>query len=220
MIEAAPVTFPGSVMPPAPPIDTAPLTATSVLQLAAAPALELTSETDRVEPSSERLSAEIDWPLRSSVPPAKSASVDDVTIVPAAVEPSAWALPSLSVPATTTVSPLYVFTPLRTVVPTGVVLLPPTMSPNVREGVTDIGGLVLAGYLATRQLVPGTWALGFVLVLLLPSPVLVKIAKIVAARQGHSGAVAALLGASAAWANFKTGAVAIGAGAVALGACL
>ncbi len=91
---------------------------------------------------------------------------------------------------------------------------------QVREGVTDLGGLVLAGYLATRQLVPGTWALGFVLVLLLPSPVLVKIAKIVAARQGHSGAVAALLGASAAWAHVKTGAVAIGAGAVALGACL
>ena len=72
---------------------------------------------------------------------------------------------------------------------------------QVREGVTDLGGLALAGYLATRQLVPGTWALGFVLVLLLPSPVLVKIAKIVAARQGHSGAVA------------------IGAGAVAIGAC-
>lgn len=90
---------------------------------------------------------------------------------------------------------------------------------QVREGVTDLGGLALAGYLATRQLVPGTWALGFVLVLLLPSPVLVKIAKIVAARQGHSGAVAALLGASALWAKVKTGAVAIGAGAVAIGAC-
>lgn len=91
----------------------------------------------------------------------------------------------------------------------------------VREGATDIAGVVLAGYLATKAIVPGTWALGFVLVLLLPSPVLLRLAKIVAARGGgSSGAIAALVGASVLWSQLKTGAVVVTGAAVALGACL
>ena len=90
MIEAAPVTFPGSVMPPAPPIDTAPLTATSVLQLADAPEFELTSETVPPEPLSVSASPTTAWPLRSSTPPASAALiVEVVTTVPADVDPRA-----------------------------------------------------------------------------------------------------------------------------------
>ena len=89
----------------------------------------------------------------------------------------------------------------------------------VREGLTDLAGVVLAGYLATKAIVPGTWALGFVLVLLLPSPVLLRLAKIVAAR-GGGGAALALVGASVAYSQIKTGAVVVTGAAVALGACL
>lgn len=90
----------------------------------------------------------------------------------------------------------------------------------VREGLTDLAGVVLAGYLATKAIVPGTWALGFVLVLLLPSPVLLRLAKIVAARGGGGGAALALVGASVAYSQIKTGAVVVTGAAVALGACL
>ena len=90
----------------------------------------------------------------------------------------------------------------------------------VREGLTDLAGVALAGYLATKAIVPGTWALGFVLVLLLPSPVLLRLAKIVAARGGgSSGAIAALVGASVAYSHIKTGAVTVTTAAVAIGAC-
>lgn len=90
----------------------------------------------------------------------------------------------------------------------------------VREGVTDLAGVALAGYLATKAIVPGTWALGFVLVLLLPSPVLLRLAKIVAARGGGGGGAAlALVGASVLWSQIKTGAVVVTGAAVAIGAC-
>lgn len=90
----------------------------------------------------------------------------------------------------------------------------------VREGLTDLAGVALAGYLATKAIVPGTWALGFVLVLLLPSPVLLRLAKIAAARGGGGGAALALVGASVAYSHLKTGAVVVTGAAVALGACL
>ena len=88
----------------------------------------------------------------------------------------------------------------------------------VREGVTDLGGLVLLGYLATRGQIPGTWAVVAMLILLVPQPVLLRLAKIAQARAG-GGAGLSLVAASVAYSQLKTGAVGLTAGAVALGAC-
>ena len=50
-------------------------------------------------PLSVKASAPIDWPFKSSTAP-------EATVVPAAVVPNAEALPSLSVPALTVVTPV------------------------------------------------------------------------------------------------------------------
>ena len=89
----------------------------------------------------------------------------------------------------------------------------------VREGVTDLGGLVLLGYLSTRGQIPGTWAVVAMLILLVPQPVLLRLAKIAQARAG-GGAGLSLIAASVAYSQAKTIAVGLSAGAVALGACL
>lgn len=89
----------------------------------------------------------------------------------------------------------------------------------VREGVTDIGGLVLLGYLATRGQIPGTWAVVAMLILLVPQPVLLRLAKIAQARAGGGGAGLSLVAASVAYSQMKTAAVGLTAGAVAIGAC-
>lgn len=88
----------------------------------------------------------------------------------------------------------------------------------VREGVTDLGGLVLLGYLATRGQIPGTWAVVAMLILLVPQPVLLRLAKIAQARAG-GGAGLSLVAASVAYSQLKTGAVAVTTAAVAIGAC-
>jgi len=88
----------------------------------------------------------------------------------------------------------------------------------VREGVTDLGGLVLLGYLATRGQIPGTWAVVAMLTLLVPQPVLLRLAKLEQARAG-GGAGLSLVAASVAYSQLKTGAVVVTAGAVAIGAC-
>jgi hypothetical protein len=88
----------------------------------------------------------------------------------------------------------------------------------VREGVTDLGGLVLLGYLATRGQIPGTWAVVAMLILLVPQPVLLRLAKIAQARAG-GGAGLSLVAASVAYSQMKTAAVGLTAGAVAIGAC-
>jgi hypothetical protein len=90
----------------------------------------------------------------------------------------------------------------------------------VREGITDLGGLALLGYLATRGQIPGTWAVIAMLILLVPQPVLLRLAKIAQARAGGGGAALSLVAASVAYSQAKTAAVGITAGAVALGACL
>lgn len=88
----------------------------------------------------------------------------------------------------------------------------------VREGVTDLGGLVLLGYLATRGQIPGTWAVVAMLILLVPQPVLLRLAKIAQARAG-GGAGLSLVAASVAYSQLKTGAVTVTTAAVAIGAC-
>lgn len=89
----------------------------------------------------------------------------------------------------------------------------------VREGVTDLGGLVLLGYLATRGQIPGTWAVVAMLILLVPQPVLLRLAKIAQARAGGGGAGLSLVAASVAYSQLKTGAVTVTTAAVAIGAC-
>lgn len=89
----------------------------------------------------------------------------------------------------------------------------------VREGITDLGGLALLGYLATRGQIPGTWAVVAMLILLVPQPVLLRLAKIAQARAG-GGAGLSLVAASVAYSQLKTGAVVVTGAAVALGACL
>jgi hypothetical protein len=76
---------------------------------------------------------------------------------------------------------------------------------HVRESVTDLGGLALAGYLVSKNAVSGANALLFALALLLPSPVLLRLAKVIGARGGSSGAgvAVALLTASAAYSKIK-----------------
>ena len=88
----------------------------------------------------------------------------------------------------------------------------------VREGVTDLGGLVLLGYLATRGQIPGTWATIAMLILLVPQPVLLRLAKIAQARAG-GGAGLSLVAASVAYSQMKTAAVGLTTAAVAIGAC-
>ena len=88
----------------------------------------------------------------------------------------------------------------------------------VREGVTDLGGLALLGYLATRGQIPGTWAVVAMLILLVPQPVLLRLAKIAQARAG-GGAGLSLVAASVAYSQLKTGAVVVTGAAVAIGAC-
>lgn len=92
---------------------------------------------------------------------------------------------------------------------------------HIREALTDSAGLALAGYLVSKGAVSGTHALLFALALLLPSPLLLRLAKVLGARGGSAGAGAmvALLSASAAWAHFKSYAV-VGAGVLGLAACL
>ncbi len=84
------------------------------------------------------------------------------------------------------------------------------MTQHIREAITDLGGLVLAGYLVSRSAVSGTHALLFALALLLPSPVLLRLAKIIGARGSSAGAGAAiaLLSASALYSKIKAGTVA------------
>ena len=90
----------------------------------------------------------------------------------------------------------------------------------VREGLTDLAGLALLGYLATRQLIPGTWAVVAMLALLVPAPVLLRLAKVLEARYGRGVASAAVLvAASSAYATVKQGAVLVAGAAVAIGAC-
>jgi hypothetical protein len=88
---------------------------------------------------------------------------------------------------------------------------------HIREALTDSAGLALAGYLVSKGAVSGTHALLFALALLLPSPLLLRLAKVLGARGGSAGAGAmvALLSASAAWAHFKSYAV-VGAGVLGL----
>ena len=88
----------------------------------------------------------------------------------------------------------------------------------VREGITDLGGLALLGYLATRGQIPGTWAVVAMLILLVPQPVLLRLAKIAQARAG-GGAGLSLVAASVAYSQLKTGAVTVTTAAVAIGAC-
>lgn len=92
---------------------------------------------------------------------------------------------------------------------------------HIREALTDTAGLVLAGYLVSKGAVSGTHALMFALALLLPSPLLLRVAKVLGARgsSAGAGAIVALLSASAAWAHFKSYAV-LGAGVLGLAACL
>lgn len=107
--------------------------------------------------------------------------------------------------------------------------VPPARDPSptvrvtqqIREAVTDLGGLALAAYLVSRGAITGLHALYFAVVLLLPSPVLLRVAKIVGARGSSAGAGVdvALLSASAAWAHTKAYAVGA-AGVLGLAACL
>jgi len=101
---------------------------------------------------------------------------------------------------------------------------PPDPSPHVRvmqqirETLTDIAGLVLAGYLVHRGAISGQHALLFALALLLPSQVLVRLAKMLGTR-GASGAAIALLSAATVWTKVKSWLV-VGAGVVSMAACL
>lgn len=92
---------------------------------------------------------------------------------------------------------------------------------QIREAITDTAGLVLAGYLVSRGAIGGVHALYFALALLLPSPVLVRLAKVLGARttSAGTGAAMALLGASALYTKIK-GAMVLGVAAVGLAACL
>jgi hypothetical protein len=110
-------------------------------------------------------------------------------------------------------------------IPKGTDMPPPALDPSpavriakeVREGITDALGIMLSGYLAVRGTISGVHALGFVLLLLLPSPVLLRIAKILGNR--GSGAAAMLVTLSVGYSKLKLALVAgLGTGA-ALSAC-
>lgn len=95
------------------------------------------------------------------------------------------------------------------------------LTQQIRELLSDVAGVVLAGYLVSKGAITGLQALYFAAVLILPSPVLVRIAKVLGARGTSSGAgvAVALLSASAAWAHTKVYAVGA-AGVLGLAACL
>lgn len=107
--------------------------------------------------------------------------------------------------------------------------VPPPVDPSpgvritqqIREALTDLGGFAAAVYLARHGLISGSHALYFMIALALPSPLLLRLAKVVGARGSSAGAgvAVALLGASAAWAKMK-GVVVLGAGVLGMAACL
>jgi hypothetical protein len=92
---------------------------------------------------------------------------------------------------------------------------------QIREALTDLGGLALAAYLVSRGAITGQHALLFALALLLPSPLLLRLAKVLGTRGGSAGSAAmvALLGASAAWAQVKSYVV-VGGAVLGMAACL
>lgn len=107
--------------------------------------------------------------------------------------------------------------------------VPPARDPSpgvrvtqqIREALTDLGGLALAAYLVSRGAITGQHALFFALALLLPSPLLLRLAKVLGSRttSAGTGAAMALLGASALYTKIKGGIV-LGAAAIGLAACL
>lgn len=78
---------------------------------------------------------------------------------------------------------------------------------HLREALTDLAGLALAAYLVQRNAIHGTHALLFALALLLPSPVIVRVARAIASRTRASGAgptaLALALGLSGAYSKLK-----------------
>jgi hypothetical protein len=76
---------------------------------------------------------------------------------------------------------------------------------HVREALTDLAGLGLAAYLVQRNAIHGTHALLFALALLLPSPVLVRVARAIASRgrASSAGPAALALALSGAYSKLK-----------------
>lgn len=106
--------------------------------------------------------------------------------------------------------------------------IPPPVDPSptvrvVKEGrelITDLGAMTLAAYLVAGHFVSAQIAMVFVLTIVLPSTVLSRYAKIILAKGGNAGTAAALIGASALYAQIKLGAV-IGLGAMSVvAACI
>jgi hypothetical protein len=90
---------------------------------------------------------------------------------------------------------------------------------QIREGITDLGGLALIAWLTKSAALTGTYALAGALVLLLPSPLLLRIARILAARTGASAGGAAAAAIAVGYAHLKSGAVLL-TGAIAVSSCL
>jgi len=92
------------------------------------------------------------------------------------------------------------------------------LAQQAREALTDLAGVILAGYLAQARIVSGEHALVFAAILLLPSPLLARLSKLLTAR-GRISAALVLLGAAALWTRAKT--VLLGAASVAaISSCL
>lgn len=84
---------------------------------------------------------------------------------------------------------------------------------HAREAITDLAGLALAAYLVQRNAIHGTHALLFALALLVPSPVLVRVARALAARGRAStaGPAALALALSGAYSKLKLAALGVAA---------
>ncbi len=81
---------------------------------------------------------------------------------------------------------------------------------ETRELATDLGGMALAAYFVQHHAVSAQLALAFVLVLVLPSSVLTRYAKILLARGGSNAAALAIVGVAGAWTQLKWVTVSLG----------
>jgi len=71
------------------------------------------------------------------------------------------------------------------------------LAQQIREGLTDSVGLAIGAYLVVRHEITGREWLALAAVLLVPQALLVRVARVLAARGAGRGAAAALVGAAA-----------------------
>lgn len=93
------------------------------------------------------------------------------------------------------------------------------LTQQIREGLTDAAGLAIGAYLCVRHELTGREWLALAVVLLVPQALLVRLARVAAARAAGRGAAAVLVTSAAVWGQAKAAIVGGAAAAAVLGSC-